>query len=160
MRKWSLGFTITEVMIAIGILGMILVLPMVFWWGIGRGDKLEGTTQEVVSTINEAHADTVSGKSPDGNDSSSYGIHFESNYYVYFVGTLYNQASPGNKRTDLSGGVTFSQIRLPGNNIIFEQVTGEVLNFDANQNAIEIQDTNTGQTTTITISRYGGVRYE
>lgn len=154
------GFTVTEVIITIGIFGMILAFPMVFWWGIGRSDALIGTTREVVGIINEAQTDTVSGKSPNGTETSSYGIHFESNYYTYFTGASYNQSASSSVRTDLPPGVSFSQIDLPGNNVIFEQVTGEVLGFDASENTITIEDTNTGQTRTVTVSRFGGVKYE
>lgn len=159
-RRNGAGFTVTEVVITIGIFGMILAFPMLFWWGIGRGDALSSTTQEVVGVINEAHADTVSGKSPDGAQTSSYGIHFESTYYTYFAGTSYNQSASSNVRTDLPTGVSFSQIDLPENNVIFERITGEVLGFDAASSTVAIQDTNTGQIRIITISRFGGVKYE
>lgn len=158
--KNGAGFTVTEVMITIGIFGMILAMPTIFLWGIGRSDALSSTTQEVVGVMHEAQADTIAGRSLDGSQPSSYGVHFESNYYVYFRGISYNGSDSNNRRTDLPVGLTFSQIQLPGNNVIFEQVTGKVFGFNPSQNFIDVADTNTGQTRRITVSKFGGIGYE
>ena len=154
------GFTLVEIIITIGILAILFSLPTLFLWGIGRADSLESIEREVVSIIGEAQTYTISGRSLDGSEPSSYGVHFEQGYYVYFKGTSYNATDPDNLQTDLPPGIILSQISLPSNNIVFEQVTGEVAGFDPNANFVTVADANTGNQVSITVSKYGGVDYE
>ena len=160
VRFTGKGFTITEVLIALFIFGTIIALPTVFLWGIGRADALAATTREVVGILHEAQTDTIAGRSLDGVQPQSYGIHFESSYFVYFEGTSYNPSDSDNRRTDLPVGLSFSQIALPSNSVVFTRVTGRVLNFDPNANFVVISDSNTGETRRITVSREGGIAYE
>lgn len=154
------GFTLIEILIVLFIFGTIVTMPMVFLWGIGRGDSLLAATREVIGGIHEAHTNTISGRSFDGQQPSSFGIYFQTNYYVLFSGASYDVNDTNNAQTDLPTGITFSQISVPQNTIVFSKVTGSVTNFDPVQNFVILQDSNTLETRQITITSVGGVTYD
>lgn len=154
------GFSLIEVIIVLFIFGTIVSLPWFFLWGIGRSEALRASTREVVAVLHEAHTYTLSGRSIDGEQPSSYGIYLQPGYYVLFAGSSYNVTDPNNQRTDLPDGITFSQIQVPASSVVFTKVTGQVANFDPSQNFIELLDTNTQETRLITISMVGGITYD
>lgn len=154
------GFTVIEILVSLFIFTTIIMLPTLFFWGIGRNNDLEATTREVISAINGAQANTISGKSTDGQQPISHGIHFAFSYYVVFTGASYNPNDSNNARNDLSTGMSFSQIQLPNSEILFEKVTGKVLNYDADQNYIVLRENNTQKTKRITVSSAGAANFQ
>ena len=158
--KKNQGFTLTEVLVTLFIFGMIITLPTVFLWGIGRADAISATTREVIGVLHEAQTDTIAGRSLDGQQPQSYGIHFESSYYVFFKGTSYDANDADNIRTDLPVGLYFSQIALPGNNVSFVRVTGAVYNFDPNSNFVILSESNTQEIRRVTVSQVGGITHD
>ncbi|GEM_PF-5594892 len=158
-KNSSSGFTIVEVLVVIFVFTLIIGLPMIFLWGIGRADALNASTREVVGVLSEAQTNTISGRSKDGQQPSSHGIYFAVNYYVLFKGSPYDANDSQNERTDLSSGITFSQIQLPQSSVIFDKVTGSVVNYDPAQNSVVVLESNTQKNKTITISKTGGISY-
>lgn len=154
------GFTLVEVLIVMFIFGTIIGMPMIFLYGIGRSDQLTATTREVVAVLNEAQTNSISGKSVDGAQPSSYGIYFQPTYYVLFAGSTYNGADPNNQRTDLPSGVTFSQIQVPASQIVFDKVSGQVISFDPSQNFVVLKESNSGETKQITVSKVGSITFQ
>lgn len=154
------GFILTELLIVIFIFTIIIILPSIFFWAIGQAGRLDSQVREVVNALNEAQVNTISGKSQASQETFSYGVHFETDYYDLFRGTSYNVADPNNLRNNLPLGITFSQIQLVGGNVIFEKVTGQVLNFDPNLNYVELLENNSQSKKRIFISRFGGITYE
>ncbi|MBI2036448.1 prepilin-type N-terminal cleavage/methylation domain-containing protein [Candidatus Microgenomates bacterium] len=153
------GFTIVEVLVVIFVLTLIIGLPMIFLWGIGRSDALNASTREVVGVLGEAQTNTISGLSKDGQEPSVHGIYFSANYYVMFKGTTYDVNDSQNERTDLPLGITFSQIQLPQSSVVFDRVSGSIANYDPAQNFVVVLETNTQKSKTITISKTGGISY-
>lgn len=160
MKINQLGFTLTETLVVLAIFGTIASLSVGFLWGIGRSDALLATTREVIGVLHEAHANSISGRSVDGQQATSYGVYFQAGYYVLFNGSTYNSNDTNNSRSDLQTGISFSQIQLPNSAIVFSRVSGHVSNFNATQNYVELLDNNTLETKRITISQVGSIKYE
>lgn len=159
MKNNQSGFTLIEILIVLFIVGVILVLPSFSLWGISRSEALLSSTREVAGVLHQAQTYTIAGKSTDGQQPISYGIYFQPGYYVLFSGSSYNANDTNNEQTDLPQGISFSQIQIPNNTVLFTQVTGQVTSFDASSNYVELQDANTGNIERITITQLGAVNY-
>jgi len=153
----SSGFSLIEILVVIFIVTTLVALPVGFFWGFGRTDALVATTREVVGVLHEAQTNTISGKSVDGQNPSSYGLYFATNYYVLFSGTSYNANDSNNARTDLPQGMIFSQINVPSSIIVFDKITGKVRNYSDSAHSVQVQDSNTQEQKTITISELGAI---
>lgn len=154
------GFTLIETLIVLFLFTTIIGMPMMFLWGIGRSDQLTATTREVVAALNEAQTNTINGKSVDGQQPATYGVYFQSGYYVLFAGSTYNAGNSYNQRNDLPSGLTFSQIQVPNDQIVFSRVTGQVTAYNPSLNFVVLQEGNTGTTEQINISKMGTVTYQ
>lgn len=119
--KKILGFTLIEVVIAIGIL-LLLSGIVLFAFGSMRGNYvLEGELQRVTSILKDARSRTISGK-----DDIQYGVHFASTSVTLFRGTVYNPNDLTNEVYVLDSRVSFGLVNLNGGilNTVFTKIKG------------------------------------
>lgn len=81
------GFTLLEVLVAIGILSMLAMLGMVKFMAYREATALTTTAQNLVSELERARADAISGKGGEAQ-----GVAFTSTSYIRFGGNSYNPA--------------------------------------------------------------------
>ena len=119
----SKGFTLIETILVISIMGILLGTASVSLINYQRNNMLRSTADEISSNIKRVKSNAISSL-----DNNLYGIHFENNKYVVFKGNVYNSSDSSNEIFNLSGGLTFSNIRLDGsNNLIFSKFFGGAL---------------------------------
>lgn len=158
--KKNTGFTLIEVLITVSLLAILLGLGSVVFGSYARQDQLEAESKKLVGIIAEAQTQTLAGFSQGGSDSLNFGLHFETDSYTLFSGLTFNPADPQNQKTSLPLRLQFSQISLPGQNLLFEKITGQVLNFDPAQNYLLLQDQSANQKKKISINKLGVVQVE
>jgi hypothetical protein len=92
-----------------------------------------------------------------GTSPETYGIYFANDRYVLFKGSSYSAADPANFAINLTPGFIFSTVEFPGSVIIFSRGSGEAGNFVAAAYNLDLTDAQNGQTTVITVNRYGTI---
>lgn len=119
--KKSRGVTFLELIIAVGILGMLLTVIMPSFLNFRRNSILNTETQEVITIINKARLSAMSSKGD-----MKYGVHLESGKIVLFPGTTYTAGASRNEEHILDGVLTLSTITVNGggSNVVFEKITG------------------------------------
>lgn len=118
--KKEKGFTLIEVLIVIGISGIITLFAGTNLLGFQKSTSLRTTADELVANMQKVQSLSVSAK---GN--FAYGIHFDSSYYEIFIGTTYNPSSPDNVRINLPNGIALQNVQFsPSGDIVFEKLTG------------------------------------
>ncbi len=115
------GFTLVELLIVISIAGIISLLTMGVFSKMADREALDKQTAIVLSLLNDARASTLSAK-----NAQSFGVHFESNRAVLYVGPTYSAGATTNKSEIMSGRVSISNISLSGggSNVLFDRLTG------------------------------------
>lgn len=123
-QKTLTGFTIIELLVAVGVLVLAagLVLPNFNFFQ--RQSSLDMASQEIIGALRLAQNKALASE---GN--SPFGIYFEADRYTLFKGTTYYPTAPDNDTRILNSGLVLSEISLGGlNTIIFDQVTGATAN--------------------------------
>jgi prepilin-type N-terminal cleavage/methylation domain-containing protein len=117
--NWIKGFSILETMTVIAIMGIILSVVMYSFNDAKARKELEITTDSIAYRLQEAKTSALSGK-----DGKNWGVHFDSNSYVYFSGNTYNPSDPNNSSTTIPINLTMS---LTGgvDTVIFSRITGK-----------------------------------
>ncbi|HSW88738.1 MAG TPA: hypothetical protein VLG12_06270 [Candidatus Saccharimonadales bacterium] len=87
----------------------------------------------------------------------AYGIYFQSTKYTLFKGTVYSSSDTTNFTVNLDTNLQFTNIAFPSTSIIFAKGSGEVTNFTAGQNTIQIKNISSNEVKTITINKYGTI---
>lgn len=139
----TFGFTFVEVILVIGILGIIVGLAIPLYQSFQISSQLDDLTQEVVQTLRRAQQKAMASE-----DFSDFGVHFESQRFVLFKGNSYNPADPLNEVVNLPSVLSIS----PATDIVFSALKGTV----AISTLLTIQTRN-NETSTININEFGVV---
>jgi len=115
------GITISEILLAIAIIGILAVLVLPGFAKIKKVQVLKSATENIVSIVGKARSQTLSSL-----DSSEYGVHFGSDEIVLFKGTSYSESDPNNKNTEIIFPASISSISLTGEavDLYFNRLSG------------------------------------
>jgi type II secretory pathway pseudopilin PulG len=141
------GFSLIELLMIISIMiliGMITVPKLI---NFQREQSLKNTSENIISLLNKAKSDSQASL-----NSSNYGVHFENDYMVYFIGMTYTENNPDNQRVDFETGVTIQS--GVGNSIIFPRLTGDVIGYGTVVIKLTALPT---RTKTITVTKTGSI---
>ncbi len=116
------GFTLLEVLLAIGIIVLIVVLLNSALSEFFVTSRLTEAHTNITGLLRDARARTLASESK-----TTYGVHFDqsTSQAVLFQGSSYSSGAAGNEPYALPSGVAFSSINLGGPvDIIFQRLTG------------------------------------
>lgn len=113
------GFTLLEVMVSVAILALVASVGWFSFASYAARRELDSSAARVAALITEAQRKTLAGE-----DSSAYGVHFESDRAVLFRAPSYVSGSADNKTEMLTRRITIPTISFSGNEVIFKRLTG------------------------------------
>ncbi len=115
------GFTLIELLIALAIIALIAVVSVVSLSNVNRQEALELETGKVLSLLEKARGETLSGK-----EGTIFSVHFEEDRAVLFAGSSYSPTAPSNVVQTLHPQVRISAIALTGggSDVVFAKLTG------------------------------------
>lgn len=123
--KNTQGLSLAEVIVSVGILLVITRISTGVFGDLKRGQVLKTETERVISVIETAHSNALTGK-----DQSPYGVYIQSDRLVLFEGSTYVPNSTNNKEVVLLDGaiIASSTLNNASSTIIFAKLTGETTN--------------------------------
>lgn len=141
------GFSLIELMITIAIIAIFASGAVIWFLGYQRQAELDSTAKNIVNTLRDAQARSVSGK-----DFKSWGVYFDmaGNKYALFRNEGGGYATAAVKEESyLSSYVKISAVTLNGggNEVIFNKSTGDTAQFglaNGNNTAVKIEQNGTG----------------
>ena len=120
-NKLSHGFTLVEMVVVIGIIGLLATISTSVYSSMKTHENLEITTTSVVEAIRHAQANTQTGKGD-----SVWGIKILSSSAVIFKGASYaGRDTSVDQLFDFSGGLVASGL----SEIVFAKITGSTPNI-------------------------------
>ena len=146
------GFTLIEILVVIGIMGLLVAITFASYRIFSRQVDLETTAQKILSTLQLARNQTQASE-----DETQYGVHFEVSKYVLFKGATYNAADPNNKDYDLTSAEIYEINLGGGSEVVFDRIRGT----SANSGNVKVRVlADTSKTRTIVINPAGQVSLE
>lgn len=115
------GITTVELLIIAATLGIIFSIILPQFSKIRENQVLKNTTIEVVSGLNKARAQTLASL-----NSSSYGVHFQSDKVIIFKGVVFSAGDANNEVIDFTVPANISNISLGAgvSDIFFARLSG------------------------------------
>ncbi len=147
--KVQSGFTAIEILVVV-IIGVLIATTFIgSLSNFLTAQVVRNTTEDVLGLIQEARTKTIASE-----NSSQYGIHFQSDKAVLFVGSTYTAGASTNKEIVFDTRVYASSISLQGggSDLLFNRLTGDTGTYGTI--VIRLVSSTTGQKT-ITISQTG-----
>lgn len=148
------GFTLIEVLIASSILILLIGLTTINLLHARSQSNLTATVDTLTADLKQQQLKAMAGDTEGRTSNDDYGIYFGTNSYTLFHGT-YSPSDPSNHTIQLGDNIQISTVLFSNSQILFLKNSGEISNFDPNNNTITLTDTINNRQKTITINRYG-----
>lgn len=116
IQRQQSGFTFIEVLLVIGLLGLLAALAIPFYQSFQVTSELDNTTHEIISTLREAQSKAMASQGW-----QAWGVHFANREFILFQGSAYNPADPVNRATAVPGVLS---IDAEHKDVIFSAVNG------------------------------------
>ncbi len=154
MNTTRKGFTIIELLLAIGIIGILITVIVPNLSNYRNEQALTNTTEEIVSLLNKARNDTISSL-----NYTNYSVHIESEKVVYFTGSTYNASDATNISRVFESSVTIPSsgginLNGGGSEVLFTRLTGDTTTYGT---IIVRLTSNAARQKTITILKTGAI---
>ena len=117
--KFQSGFTVIEILIAIGLLVIIISLGLFLSLDIYRTDSMSAERDRVLGILHNARTRSINNV-----NESRHGVYFDSDKFVLFQGSSYNPSDPQNKDFEYATSIIYTNPF----EITFEQLTGNASN--------------------------------
>jgi prepilin-type N-terminal cleavage/methylation domain-containing protein len=155
MRKLSRGFTITEVIVVLGILSILSALDISSFIFFQKKVDLDNVADVLSETLRVAQSNTLASQ-----QNTQYGVYFDisasPNQYTLFKGATYaTRDATFSKVYTLPGTLEISGINLADNQIVFQKLSGWSQQGDV---TLRLKS-NPEQAKTLYISNSGTVSY-
>jgi prepilin-type N-terminal cleavage/methylation domain-containing protein len=129
IKKYIKGFTLVELMVVIGVIGLMVAITIPTLSKFKEQQSLRNTVDDVVSLLNQARSDTLSSLS-----STNYSVYFQSDRATYFVGSSYTAGLSTNKValfSDVADVPVVDGLTLAGGGSIvtFNRLTGDTSQY-------------------------------
>ena len=143
------GISAIELLVVVAILGIILAVVLPQFGKSRERATLDGAVGDILSVLSQARSQTLAAL-----DSSSYGVHFDSDEVIIFKGTTFSSGNPDNIETSIISPAVISNVTLGGASGSSGEFYYERLSGSPNKSGT-VTVSSPSYSTTITISATG-----
>jgi len=157
------GFSIIELILVIAILSIILGITTTTLFRPVAKANLDTVSIDIFSLLRQAQNRAINTDTSGDPQSNEYGIHFETDSYTLFKGSVYSSGDSSNFIVTTKNNISISpSLPCPSlpedcNNVVFKKISGEVLGFDPASNTICVTETGTNKAALFIINFVGGI---
>ena len=160
IHNYRRGFTLIELLVSISIFAIVIAGSWVAYLNFQRSNSLDSYSSQILSIIYQAQNQAMSRictLNCDTADSGEYfGIYFDTiaNKIILHRSITYNPLDNYNIELNLPDNLNLF-VDITDNNLVFDKVTGQVRNYDADNSSFSLIENTSGETRNFTINKLG-----
>ena len=108
-NHYKRGITTLEILIVLAVLAGMFAIVIPQFSKIRENQVLKNAVSEVISSLNKAQSQTLASL-----NSSSYGVHFQSDKIIIFKGTVFSAGDINNETINITIPANISNVTLAG----------------------------------------------
>lgn len=148
------AFTLIELTVILGMLATLMSVSIVSLLRSQQSAYLSSTSSQFITDLRSQQIRSMTGDTENSGLIGSYGIYIQPSSYTVFRGTDYLPQDPSNYVVALPDNLTLST-NMVGSQIVFLPGSGDISNYDPNQDHITITDSSSGESTAYHFNQYG-----
>lgn len=156
MKEKIQGFTLVELLVVMGIMGILLAFSSVSLLRVQYQASVNTVFTNLVTDLSQQQLKAMTGDTQGRGTLDTYGIYLETNKYTMFHGT-YTPGDATNSVITLSPQIQLTGITIPSSTITFAKGSGEVVGYTSGSDTFGLKNTLDGSTKTIKLNRFGVV---
>lgn len=153
--KLQKGFSLIELLIVFGMSSVLFGLIVFNLIRFQNTNSQQSSADSIISDIRNQQSKAMLGATEGRVDSDSYGIYFYSDRYVLFHGSSFDPNDTSNFTVDLPDDLAIENTSFPGNTVIFEKLSGDIIGFIPGSDSLTLKAVNINRDIVITLNRYG-----
>ena len=155
------GFTLMEVIIVVGLIGMIFGLTAFVSINSYRGSSFRNERDALIGVLGRARNQAMNNTCLGGcTDSKPHGVHITVNDYTIFQGATYNSADPLNEVIKKDSSISIQGLGTTSfTDVIFTQLSGDISTLPSGIWDLTLINVTTGQNSKITTASYGQITW-
>ncbi len=150
------GYTYLEVILVMAVMTILLGFITINLLNAHKSTSQSTSITAIASDLRNQQFNAMVGSTEGRTTSDSYGLYITPTSYVLFHGTAYSPSDTSNLTVNIQNGFQLTTT-LSNSLIIFSHGSGEVKNYNANNNTITLTDTTNNTQKTLRINQYGVV---
>ena len=150
----SSGFTLVELLLVMGIIGILISISSLLLLNLIPKASFTTQSEVLISQIRQQQLKAMTGYTEGFDESDYYGIHFQDHSYSIFKGQDYDPQDPNNYVVGVEEPNQLSTT-FPNQQVIFIPGSGEIFGYLFGQNSITLSNSNTKESLTISLNKYG-----
>lgn len=147
------GFTITELVVVMGILALLISISSISVFSTISSSRQNAVREKMVSDIKSQQAKAQAGVKNGTSVVTNWGVKIEDSKYTLFAGSSYSPGAAGNVVVEADSGITFNT-DSPNSQILFEMPSGEIAGLTTGTYKINIVG-NGSSSSSISLNKYG-----
>ena len=151
----SSGFTLQELLVVMGVMAVLLGIATINLVTIQNRTNLNTQISTLTAEIKQQQLKAMLGDTEGRTDPDAYGVLFESDGYTLFHGTSFNSGDSANYKVTMADNMIFTSINLPNQTIIFDRVSGDILNFNLSLSSVSLTNTTNNESKTLQFNKHG-----
>ncbi len=159
--KLKRGFTLSELLIVIAIMGILLSLTTINLFSAYYKNNLNTSLDVLLADLRQQQLKAMVADTQGASTRRAHGIYFKSDSYVLYQGGLtgnsYLSTDPFNFEVKPNEEVQFTNIFLPNSQVLFASNSGEIVDYDPLLNYVTLKNIHTEETKTIRFNQFGTV---
>ncbi|HOZ03435.1 MAG TPA: prepilin-type N-terminal cleavage/methylation domain-containing protein [Candidatus Woesebacteria bacterium] len=153
------GFTLVELILVMGIMGVLLTLSSILLMDLIPKTSLTVTVERLVADLRYQQLMTMSGHTEQVGVGQNYGVYFATDKYILFGGDTYDSDNSSNFQQVVDAGLGI-ETGFVESQVVFNRASGEILNYVPDEDWVKVTDSITGREVTIKLNKYGVVTDE
>lgn len=155
-KRVEAGFTLIELILVLGISGILLGLILVNTNNIQTSTTITATVDTIIADIKNQQTKAMVGDTEGRGIPDAYGVYFQPSQYSLFHGISYSGADAANFSIPADETIVLTS-SFPNNTIVFATSSGEIIGFSQGENSLTVRNSVTGEQKVLQMNRYGTV---
>ncbi len=156
LRGRQSGFTLIEILLVLGILGLLFGIGLLSIGNIQVVTQNNASSSVIISDLKTQQIKAMVGDTEGRGVPDNYGIKILSDRYILFHGMTYSATDTANFSIPIASGYTLAST-FPSTTILFASNSGELVNFSQGQDTITVTHTASSKQQIIRLNKYGTI---
>lgn len=157
MQRMQRGYTFIEMVVVMGVVAATIAFATLNLVSVQQRAPLTASVNTILADVAAQQARAMVGDTAGSGTPGAYGVRFEADRYVLFRGAAFNAGDTANVSVMLEIPLTFTDVLLPNQSIVFAKGSGEFSGYAPGAASVTLKHAQSNERVTLQFNKFGVV---